>query len=149
MSKNPQVLTTATILLVTLIINFPVVNFLGKLYHSKCKCARSWQLQYLYFYIIFWYATSALQLITTFLIPGMDTCFMKTPLYHPAVVIMGVSYTFFIMVLWSYVEYLKESDCDCSEIKKHKYVTTFAWFFFLLYVVSVSYLGTIISEIAK
>lgn len=149
MSKHPHVLTTATILIISLIINYPVVQFLGKVYHSKCKCARIWKLHYLYFYIIFWYATSAVQIITTFLLPGMDTWFMKTPLYYPAVVIMGVSYTFFIMVLWSYVEYLKESDCDCSEIKKNKYVATFAWFFFLLYVVSVSYLGTTISGIAK
>jgi hypothetical protein len=140
---------TVLLLIGTMMINLPVINYLSKIMYSSCKCAKTWKFNYVYFYLLFWYTTTSLRLATTFITPNLSDWFMKSGLYYPTIVISGVSYTIYTMTLWSYVEYLKESKCHCSDIKKYKYVTTYAWLFFLLYIVAVSYLGTVISGIAK
>lgn len=140
-------LTMIMIAIAILIINFPVVEFVRKLKASNCNCAKIWKLNYLYIYLLFWYATTALEILIRFLIPRFMDWFKTSIYYYPAIVISAVSYTFYIMILWSYVEYLKESKCECSNIKDNKYLTTYAWFFFLLYVVSASYVGTMMSGI--
>ena len=82
----------------------------------------------------------------TFLLPNLTSQIMKSTLIEPIVIISSVSYSMFIIILWSYIEYLKECECTCSNINKHKYVLTFAWFLIILYVIWVSYLGTMISR---
>lgn len=144
MKNQNEPLTMILLSLFIIIINFPVVDFIRKLKASNCKCAKIWNLNYLYIYLLFWYTFSAIEILLWFLAPGIINWFNLSIFYYPTVVISGVSYTFYIMILWSYVEYLKESKCDCSHIKQHKYLTTYSWFFFLLYVVSASYIGTII-----
>jgi hypothetical protein len=140
--NNP--LINILILLGILILNFPVVNYLGKLKFKDCKCAKGWKINYLYYYLLFWYASSAIQILVLFITPKIYSLFIKSIFYNPVVVISGVSYTFYIMTLWSYIECLKESDCQCSKIKKNKFVISYTWLLFLLYVVSVSYLASVI-----
>jgi hypothetical protein len=137
-------------LIAVMLINYPVINFIGKLKNNtQCSCAHGWKLEYLYYFILFWYSSTSLQILLLFLAPQTFDMYTDTILYYPSVVISGVSYTFYIMILWSYVEYLKEADCHCSNIIEQKYVSTYSWFFFLLYVVSVSYLTVTMSYIGK
>lgn len=147
--NEQEILIFVGISIILLIVNFPIITFLGKQRRSDCSCSHTWQLRYLYGYLLFWYAMTGIQIIAVFLTPYLFSWFIKSPFYYPSVVVSGVSYTFYIMSLWSYVEYLKESKCKCSDIKNKKYVMTYAWGFFLMYVVSASYLGVIISGIAK
>jgi hypothetical protein len=147
--NEQQILMFASVSILLFIVNFPIITFLGKMKRSNCNCSHTSHIRYLYVYLLFWYAMTGIQIMAVFLTPKLFDWFANSPLYYPSIVISGVSYTFYIMSLWAYVEYLKESSCDCSNIKNKKYVMTYAWFFFLLYVVSVSYLGTIVSGIAK
>jgi len=133
------------ILFAVMIVNYPVITYIAKLKNTKCDCTNSWKLDYLYYYILFWYGTTSLQILILSLIPTTVDWYAKSIFYYPGLVVSSVSYTFYIIILWSYVEYLKESNCECAKIKKEKYVLTYAWFLFLLYVVSVSYLGVTLS----
>lgn len=136
--------------LLAMIINFPIVTYITDLHTKKeCHCIYNWKLNYLTYYLLFWYASSSLQVILGFLMPNTLTRFTISFLYYPSVVVSAVSYTLFIMSLWAYVEHLKNHNCVCSDIKKNKYVMTYSWFLFLVYVISVSYIGVNISSIGK
>lgn len=147
--NEQEILLFVAISLILYIVNFPIITFLSNQTHSDCGCSHTWHLRYLYAYLLFWYAMTGIQIMAVFLTPSLFTWFVKSPFYYPSIVVSGVSYTFYIMSLWSYVEYLKESKCHCSTIKKKKYVMTYAWGFFLMYVILASYLGVIVSGIAK
>lgn len=145
-----DIIILIAVLLVVMAVNYPIIDYISEIRKNKtCKCVKSWKVEYLYYYILFWYANTSLQIILLFITPKLVNWFSKSIFYYPSVVISGVSYTFYIMILWSYVDYLKQSNCNCSEIDDHQYVLTYSWFFFLLYVVSVSYLGVTISQIGK
>lgn len=136
---NP--IESVSIQLAILIINFPIVNYLAKLYNKDCGCSNIWKLKYLYFYQLFWYATTGLQIIILFLFPKLNDWFSESILYYPAIVVSSISYMVYLMILWSYVEYLKEIKCHCSDIREHQYVSTYAWFFFICYIILSSYIG--------
>ncbi len=138
------------IVLITLMaLNYPVVEYLHKVNDNKhiCDCSNTWMINYLYYYLLFWYATSALQIFGTLLLSNYFDKITNSGFYYPMAVVSGVSYSFYIIVLWAYIESLRQ--CKCSGIKNKRYIKTYSWFIFTLYIISVSYITLALSSIGK
>jgi hypothetical protein len=146
-----MILILVIVLIVLMALNYPVIDYLHRVHTNEtiCKCSGNWMLDYLYYYLLFWYALSAIEIFTILLLPKFVNHLLESSLYYPMTVVSGVSYSFYIIVLWSYIESIKINKCSCSHISKHRYVKTYAWFIFLLYIILVSYVGLALSSIGK
>ena len=78
--KNDPFIMVMTSIII-LIINFPVVDFIVRLKKSECHCAKIWKLNYLIIYLLFWYASSALEIMIYFLMPSIVDWFKKSIFY--------------------------------------------------------------------
>ena len=139
------------IVILLMSLNYPVVDYLHKVNNNKktCECSKSWMLNYLYYFLLAWYAFNAVEIISLLLLPKYVDWFSNSSFYYPLTIISGVSYSFYIIVLWAYFEYLKNSKCTCSNIKVERYAKTYSWFAFTLYIISVSYIGFALSSLGK
>ena len=122
-------------------LNFPVAKFIIDIRQNKdtCKCSNNWKLTYLYYVLLFGYATGSLQILMTFFFPNVIRWFSKSSYAFSVMVVSLFSYSLYIMILWAYVEHLKYSICDCSAINDSTYVRNYTWVVFLAYLLLMGY----------
>jgi hypothetical protein len=96
--------------LLYLVSLFIFVNYVIKLEEIECKCSKNWRRNYIKFYSILMIIFSNLFLL------------FNTDKYNYLIVGLNVLNLVFIYILWSYINILKNRNCECTASWEKTYI---------------------------
>jgi len=121
------------IILIVLLINVLIINYVRKLERVSCECSESWKRNYIKYYsLITVVLTAVICLVPLFLQLAKIKYNVVEIMSHKAVSLVSYLYTLFgivnIYALFTYSQTIVLSGCDCS----HSWERTFIYYYSML-----------------
>ena len=133
------------VILVVLLINILIVNYVRKLEQVTCECSEEWKRDYIKIYsLITIIITSLICLVPLFLHIvnveyNIQSILSNTPLTY-----IGYIYTFFglinVYALFTYSQRIVLGDCDCSKSWERRFIYYYSMLVMSLYLFMASFL---------